>query len=109
MTELLPCPHCGETEHLYPAYRLKLSGALITPPYAIDCLGCGHDFTPREGVDARDAWNRRAPLQRQLADELSDLATRFERALVHSGSDVEFAQKATEKARELVAKAEDRP
>lgn len=57
---LLPCPHCGETEHLYPAYRLDKDRKCVEPPYAIDCLGCGADFTPRDGIDARAAWNRRA-------------------------------------------------
>jgi len=57
MSELLPCPHCGEAEELYPAHRGFGGGK----PYAIDCLGCGADFTPREGTDVIAAWNRRAP------------------------------------------------
>src|SRR5688500_7798318 len=56
--KLLPCPHCGEAEHLYPAYRNMGDAA----PYAIDCIGCGADFTPREGKDVIAAWNRRAYL-----------------------------------------------
>jgi Lar family restriction alleviation protein len=56
--KLLPCPHCGETEHLYRAYRNMGDAA----PYAIDCIGCGADFTPREGKDVIAAWNRRAYL-----------------------------------------------
>lgn len=56
--KLLPCPFCGEAEELYPAHRWPGSGL----PYAIDCLGCGIDFTPREGTDVIAAWNRRAPL-----------------------------------------------
>jgi Lar family restriction alleviation protein len=56
--ELLPCPFCGEKDELYPSYRL--SGA--SKPYGIDCLGCGIDFTPREGMDVIAAWNRRAAL-----------------------------------------------
>lgn len=53
---LAPCPFCGEQEGLYPAHR-GLGGG---KPYAIDCLGCGIDFTPREGMDAVAAWNRRS-------------------------------------------------
>lgn len=73
--ELQPCPFCGEAEHLYPAYRLDKSGKCVEPPYAIDCLGCGHDFTPRDGNDARAAWNRRAPDPRSasLAEEVERL------------------------------------
>ena len=53
---LKPCPFCGEAEHLYPAYRNMGAGA----PYAIDCLGCGMDFVPRDGMDVIAMWNRRA-------------------------------------------------
>jgi Lar family restriction alleviation protein len=52
---LLPCPFCGEAEELYPAHHGMGEGE----PYAIDCLGCGIDFVPREGTDVRAAWNRR--------------------------------------------------
>lgn len=63
--KLLPCPHCGEADELYPAYR---SLGLGSKPYAIDCLGCGADFTPREGMDVIAAWNRRpAPSATQAA------------------------------------------
>ena len=55
---LAPCPFCGTVEGLYPSYHFPGSGA----PYAIDCVGCGMDFTPREGMDVFEAWNRRAPL-----------------------------------------------
>lgn len=57
-TALLPCPFCGEAEELYPAHRGMGGGK----PFAIDCLGCGIDFTPREGADVIAAWNRRAAL-----------------------------------------------
>lgn len=53
---LLPCPFCGEAEELYQSVHWPGSGA----PYGIDCLGCGIDFTPREGMDVIAAWNRRA-------------------------------------------------
>lgn len=55
---LAPCPFCGTVEGLYPSYHFPGSGA----PYAIDCVGCGMDFTPREGMEVFEAWNRRAPL-----------------------------------------------
>lgn len=58
---LKPCPFCGEKNELYPAYRGDKGGNLHSP-YAIDCLGCGFDFTPREGMDVFAAWNRRAKL-----------------------------------------------
>lgn len=54
---LEPCPHCGEAEELYRSYH----GLGCGEPYAIDCLGCGCDFTPREGMDVIAAWNARAP------------------------------------------------
>ena len=57
MSELAPCPFCGGTEGLYPSYR-GLGGG---KPYAIDCIGCGMDFVPREGRDVIAAWNTRAP------------------------------------------------
>jgi hypothetical protein len=53
--ELKPCPFCGTTEGLYPSYR----GLGAGKPYAIDCVGCGMDFTPREGMDVIASWNRR--------------------------------------------------
>lgn len=58
-TTLKPCPFCGERDELYPAYRVDEDYRPILPPYAIDCLGCGIDVTPRPGMDAREAWNRR--------------------------------------------------
>lgn len=51
---LLPCPHCGDTEGLYPSHRNNGG-----KPYAIDCIRCGYDFTPREGFDVLEMWNRR--------------------------------------------------
>lgn len=67
MSELKPCPHCGEANELYPSYRLDKDGKYIEPPYAIDCLGCGTDFTPRDRKDAREAWNRRATASQEQA------------------------------------------
>lgn len=55
--KLLPCPFCGEAEELYQALHGMGGGV----PFAIDCLGCGMDFTPREGNDVVAAWNRRVP------------------------------------------------
>lgn len=52
---LKPCPFCGEVEHLYPAYRWPGTGS----PYAVDCLRCGYDFTPRDGMDVVAMWNKR--------------------------------------------------
>lgn len=55
MSELKPCPHCGEANELYRGMRdMGRSG-----PFSIDCLGCGADFVPREGMDVVAAWNRR--------------------------------------------------
>lgn len=56
MSDLLPCPFCGHDDQLYPAHHFPGTG----PAYAIDCLRCGMDFTPREGMDVAAAWNRRA-------------------------------------------------
>jgi Lar family restriction alleviation protein len=56
--KLKPCPFCGEAEELYPAHYGMGGGK----PYAIDCLGCGFDFVPREHIDVITAWNRRAAL-----------------------------------------------
>lgn len=53
---LLPCPHCGSDEGVYPAHHWPGGGE----PYAIDCIRCGYDFTPREGMDVVALWNRRA-------------------------------------------------
>jgi Lar family restriction alleviation protein len=52
---LKPCPFCGEKDEIYPGYR-----HMAPEPYQIDCLGCGIDFEPREGMDVIAAWNRRA-------------------------------------------------
>ena len=61
--ELLPCPHCGTVEGLYPSYRIKdrttRPVTIEELPYAIDCLKCGYDFTPRPGMDVIALWNRR--------------------------------------------------
>ena len=56
MSELLPCPFCGHDDQLYPAHHFPGTG----PAYAIDCLRCGIDFTPREGMDVAAKWNTRA-------------------------------------------------
>lgn len=53
--KLKPCPFCGTEEGLYPSHYWPGGGK----PYAIDCIGCGMDFTPREGMDVVAAWNRR--------------------------------------------------
>ena len=65
MSDLLPCPHCGEAEHLYPSYRRMGAGE----PYAIDCLGCGADYVPREGMNVIAMWNRRAPQKAETPSE----------------------------------------
>lgn len=57
---LEPCPFCGEVNDLFLGYR-KVGDE---EPFAIDCLGCGTRFTPRDGVNAKAAWNRR-PAQRE--------------------------------------------
>lgn len=51
-----PCPFCGDDESVYPSYHWPGSGK----PYAIDCIRCGFDFTPRQGMDVIKMWNRRA-------------------------------------------------
>lgn len=61
---LKPCPFCGEAEHLYPAYRNMGAGK----PYAIDCLGCGADYVPRDGMDVIAMWNRRADTPKAASD-----------------------------------------
>ena len=88
VNDLLPCPHCGEQEHLYPGYHWPGTGE----PYCIDCLGCGADFTPREGMDVIAMWNRRtnpssirnAALIRDLMDCLEDMTKHYQE-LVDSG------------------------
>jgi len=54
-----PCPFCGTTAGLYLASRSLGDGK----PYAIDCVGCGIEFTPRDGMDVISAWNRRTPTE----------------------------------------------
>ena len=56
-TDLKPCPHCGEADHLYLIYA-------DTPfsPTGINCIGCGADFTPYNAKSTAEiiaAWNRR--------------------------------------------------
>lgn len=69
---LLPCPFCGDDEHLFPSHRHPGGGK----PYAIDCVRCGFDFTPREGMDVVALWNKRgAP----IADEAGQFRTALER------------------------------
>jgi hypothetical protein len=77
MTKLLPCPHCGEANELYPAQRRMGD----SKPYAIDCLGCGADYTPREGFDVVAMWNRRVPAWSNadaLAAALREMVLAFE-------------------------------
>lgn len=69
MSALLPCPHCGEAEELYPAHHGMGGGK----PYAIDCLGCGADYTPRTGADVVAAWNRRAQAASPLGGQSGEL------------------------------------
>lgn len=54
--DLKPCPFCGFDDHLYPAYDFPGTG----PCRGIDCLRCGIDFVPRNGIDVFSAWNKRA-------------------------------------------------
>jgi hypothetical protein len=54
--EIKPCPFCGDDESVYPSYEWPGSGK----PYAIDCIRCGFDFTPRPGMDVIKMWNTRA-------------------------------------------------
>lgn len=54
--KLLPCPFCGFDDELYPSYSWPGN----IGPHAIDCLRCGIDFVPREGMDVIAAWNKRA-------------------------------------------------
>lgn len=61
MSKLLPCPHCGEPDELYLCVREIGAIGNVGKPYAIDCLGCGYDFQPREGFDVVELWNRRVP------------------------------------------------
>ena len=58
MTNLKPCPFCGEQDHLYPTYRMGSIGPDL--PINIQCLGCGIEFTPGSGQSAIMAWNRRS-------------------------------------------------
>ena len=74
--KLLPCPFCGETEHLYPAYRLDKDNKCIELPYAIDCIGCGVDLTPREGMSGIEAWNKRSLRYEALVGALKTIITR---------------------------------
>jgi Lar family restriction alleviation protein len=66
--KLKPCPFCGEAEELYPAHYGMGGGK----PYAIDCLGCGFDFVPREHIDVITAWNRRAALASSTPESALD-------------------------------------
>lgn len=52
---LKPCPFCGKDDGLYPSHEWPGGGK----PYAIDCVRCGFDFTPRKGMDVVEMWNRR--------------------------------------------------
>lgn len=86
--ELAGCPFCGEKTELYPGYRGMGAGK----PYQIDCVGCGIEFTPREGMDVIAAWNRRAttspqPTQAGLREALGDLE--MARELIQSAKGTE--------------------
>ena len=58
-TDLLPCPFCGEGEHLLVEY---LQGTILHPTYRIRCDNCGASsgYTDR---DFRTNWNTRAQHQ----------------------------------------------
>ena len=66
--ELKPCPFCGEQNELYPC----VIGFGEGKPYAIDCIGCGMDFVPREGRDVIAAWNTRTPQWQDIATAPKD-------------------------------------
>lgn len=57
LVKFLPCPFCGFDDEIYPTYAWPGNG----PCLGVDCLRCGFDFTVREGMDVREAWNKRAP------------------------------------------------
>jgi len=96
--DLLPCPHCGEQEHLYLAYRLDACGEPDRAPYCIDCIGCGHEFVPREGADVVAAWNRRADATgaevlrlREAMEAITGVG--FDAPMTWGGTDAEWERK----------------
>lgn len=85
--ELKPCPFCGTTEGLYPSHHWPGTGK----PYAIDCIGCGMDFTPREGMDVVSSWNRRDPdavKDAEMEKLKAELASTYEELIDHTGDDM---------------------
>lgn len=67
MTELLPCPFCGEHAEIYSEPDMR-----IYPEYAVRCTGCGMgDGGYRRREYVADAWNTRTP----ATPEPSDLIT----------------------------------
>lgn len=70
---LKPCPFCGTDAGLYPSVRWPGGGK----PYAIDCVGCGIDFVPREGLDVIAAWNRRT-VNPSILSIIEDMAKALE-------------------------------
>ena len=69
--KLLPCPFCGEGEHLLVEH---LEGTILHPAHRIRCDNCGASigYTDR---DFRAKWNARAGVEAamlSLADALHD-------------------------------------
>lgn len=70
VVSLLPCPFCGKEDGLYPAHHRMGGGK----PYAIDCVSCGFDFTPREGMDVVALWNKRSNPQQGVSTVSVDIS-----------------------------------
>ncbi len=117
MSKLLPCPHCGEPSELYLCVREVGAIGNVGKPYAIDCLGCGYDFQPREGFDVVELWNRRVPrwsradalasALRQLVRVLPRLRVPGENAPISQFETYQRQREASDIAKALLQGAED--
>lgn len=89
-TDLLPCPFCGEGDHLLVEH---LEGTIIHPAYRVRCDNCGAciEYTDR---DCHAAWNTRANLAERDAEvallrQERERADRLAKALRDAADDLD--------------------